>query len=144
MVTTHRGGYQLTNGVTTTRYVSERGVVRSHIRSREAVATEEAARAWEGERERKTREREAEWEAERAEWQREREADMAAAAERDARLAELTARLAALDRVHALEPVRWEMPDETRERLRYRMGGQSWYGALWRGGWLLWHPRCSS
>ena len=39
------------------------------------------------------------------------------AAERDARLAELTARLAALDRAHALEPVRWEEPDETRERL---------------------------
>ena len=42
---------------------------------------------------------------------------MAAAAERDARLAELKARLAALDRERALEPVRWEMPDETCERL---------------------------
>ena len=56
-------------------------------------------------------------EAERAERQKERDADLAASAEREVRLAELTARLAALDRARALEPVRWEMPDETRERL---------------------------
>ena len=85
--------------------------------AREAVASEEAARARRAEWEREGREREAKWEAERAEWQREREADLAASAEGEVRLAELTARLAALDRARALEPVRWEMPEETRERL---------------------------
>ena len=69
------------------------------------------------ERERETREREAKLEAERAERQKERDADLAASAEREVRLTELTARLAALDRARALEPVLWEMPDETRERL---------------------------
>ena len=50
---------------------------------------------------------------------------MAAAAERDVRLAGLKARLADLDRVRALEPFRWEMPEETRER-------------LYRGAELVW------
>ena len=56
-------------------------------------------------------------EPQRAAWQREREADAAAAAERDTRRMELDARLAALDRARALEPVRWEIPAETRARL---------------------------
>ena len=69
--------------------------------ARGAVAWEEETRARQAARDRETREREAKWEAEwgvkLAELKREREADVAAAAERDTRLAELTARLAALD-----------------------------------------------
>jgi hypothetical protein len=71
--------------------------------------------------ERETQEREARWAAERAAWQKERGAEAAEGearrAELEARRAELEARLAALDRARALEPVRWEIPTETRARL---------------------------
>jgi hypothetical protein len=89
--------------------------------AREAVADEEAARSQQAACERAARERKAEWDAEWGakfeELRREREADMAAAAERDARLAELKSQLAALHCEPLQEQVRWEMPAETRDRL---------------------------
>jgi hypothetical protein len=82
--------------------------------AREAVADEEESRSREAAWERETQEREAKYAAEREAWQREWEAEEAAAAERRA---ELTARLAALERMRTHEPWRWESPEETRVRL---------------------------
>ena len=52
-------------------------------------------------------------------------------------------RLAALDRAGALEPVRWEIPAETRERL-YRGAEMVWGSEEGREAAALPNARCSS